>query len=265
MVLFVVYQSFEWLRTQTAGSPTAAQRNARHIVHAEQVLGIFHEQAIQHWWLPYHFAIEVWDFYYGTIHFAIPVIALWLLWRRAPQRYRHHLHALAAATLVGLIGFKLYPLTPPRLLPAHYGFVDTAAKIGGMGVFDSGSMRDTGNLFAAMPSLHLTWSTWCAIVLVPVLRTRWAKALAILYPVVTLAAVVITANHYFLDAVGGWVVLAVGWAIASALSWLWGRVGPRLRRGRGRAPERTADGTVDGPLHPSPGRALDGEAVPLEA
>jgi hypothetical protein len=229
VVLFVVYQSFEWLRTQTAGSPAAAQRNARQIVRAEQRLGIFHERAIQHWFLPHHFVIEVWDFYYGTIHFAVPVIALWLLWRRAPDRYRHHLNALAAATLLGLIGFWLYPLAPPRLLPAHYGFVDTAARIGGMGMFDSGSMRDTGNLFAAMPSLHLTWSTWCAIVLVPVLRPRWLKALAILYPAVTLASVVITGNHYLLDAVGGWIVLAGGWAIATGAERWWAKVGPRRR------------------------------------
>jgi PAP2 superfamily protein len=217
VALFVVYQSFEWLRTQTAGSPVAAQRNARQIVGAERTLGIFHERAIQQWFLPHHFVVELWDFYYGTIHFAVPVVALWLLWRRTPDRYRHHLNALAAATLLGLIGFWLYPLTPPRLLPAHYGFVDTAARIGGMGVFDSGSMRDTGNLFAAMPSLHLTWSTWCAIVLVPVLRQPWLRALAILYPLITLAAVVITGNHYLLDAVGGWIVLAGGWLIATGI------------------------------------------------
>ena len=74
-------------------------------------------------------------------------------------------------------------------------------------------MKDVSNQYAAMPSLHVAWSLWCACVLVPRLRHGWAKALAVLYPVVTLLAVVVTANHYFLDAVGGAVVLAVGFLI----------------------------------------------------
>jgi len=224
VVLFVVYQTFEWFRSLTGGSAAAGMRNARQIVGAERALGIFHESNIQRWFLPHHFLIEIWDFYYGTVHFVVPVVALFLLWRWTPSRYRHHLNALAAASLLSLIFFKLYPLTPPRLLPDHYGFVDTAAHIGGMGVFDSGAMRDTGNQLAAMPSLHLAWSTWCAIVLVPLLRQRWLKAAAIAYPVVTLAAVVITANHYLLDAVGGWLVLGGGWLIATIFEKLTGKV-----------------------------------------
>jgi hypothetical protein len=216
IVLFIVYQGFEWVRGLVAGSADRAQRNALQVIKAEQHLSLFHEAAVQRWFLPYHRVIEAWDIYYGTIHFVVPVLALFLLWRWTPGRYRHHLNALALATVLGLIGFWLYPLAPPRLLPAHYGFVDTAARIGGMGPFDSGSMRDTGNLFAAMPSLHLAWSTWCAVVLVPLLHRPWQKALAIAYPVITLAAVVITGNHYVLDGVGGLIVLALGWALASA-------------------------------------------------
>jgi hypothetical protein len=228
VVLFVVYQTFEWVRGLVAGSPTTAQRNARQIVHAEQHLGLFHEAAIQRWFLPYHRMVEAWDIYYGTVHFIVPVVALFLLWRCAPERYRHHLNALALATIVGLAGFWLYPLAPPRLLPAHYGFVDTAARIGGMGPFDSGSMRDTGNLYAAMPSLHMAWSSWCTVALVPLFRRPWQKALAVVYPVVTLAAIVITGNHFLLDAVGGWVVLAVGWGLATAIDrWRAGRAAPQ--------------------------------------
>jgi len=49
---------------------------------------------------------------------------------------------------------------------------------------------------------------------VPRLRHVWAKALAILYPVTTVTVIVVTANHWFLDAVGGFVVLTVGYGLA---------------------------------------------------
>ena len=39
--------------------------------------------------------------------------------------------------------------------------------------------------------------------------------LAIAYPFFTLTVIVITANHYILDAVGGLVVLGIGWVVAA--------------------------------------------------
>src|SRR5205807_3791568 len=75
-------------------------------------------------------------------------------------------------------------------------------------------MKDAGNLYAAMPSLHIAWALWCVFALVPIVRRRWIKALLILHPFVTLFTIVVTANHYFLDAVGGVVVFTLGVAIA---------------------------------------------------
>ncbi len=89
--------------------------------------------------------------------------------------------------------------------------------IGGMGRFDSGSMKDTGNLFAAMPSLHIGWSSWCAFALYPVLRRPWAKVAIVAYPIVTLVAIVVTANHYILDGAGGLLWLGAAWLVARAI------------------------------------------------
>ena len=46
----------------------------------------------------------------------------------------------------------------------------------------------------------------------------WTRALAVAYPIVTLLVVVVTANHFVLDAVGGLVILAGGYAIARPLT-----------------------------------------------
>jgi PAP2 superfamily len=238
-VILVAYQSFEWVRARVQGKAGPSFRHARQVIHWEKALGIFHEATIQHWFLPNHTVIEFWDVWYGTIHFVIPPLALWLLYHRCPSRYRHRRDTLVVLTLVSLACFWLWPLAPPRLLPSSFHFVDTAKKIGGMGPADKGSLQDD-NAFAAMPSLHIAWSSWSAIVLWPVLRQWWTRALAVVYPLVTLAAVVITANHFFLDGVGGLVVLGVGWLVALGIERL------RRRRSSDPRPEEFADAEGDG-------------------
>jgi hypothetical protein len=66
--------------------------------------------------------------------------------------------------------------------------------------------------------LHLAWSTWCACAAASLTRRRWIKIAAFAYPVVTLFVVMGTANHFFVDGVGGWIVLALGWWLSAALS-----------------------------------------------
>ena len=51
----------------------------------------------------------------------------------------------------------------------------------------------------------------------PRLRHWWSRTLLVSYPPLMLFATVVTANHYFLDAVGGWVVLAIGFGLAVAV------------------------------------------------
>ena len=49
-------------------------------------------------------------------------------------------------------------------------------------------------------------------------RRRWAKVLVVLYPVATVFCILITGNHYWLDAVGGLAALGGGWLIGSHLA-----------------------------------------------
>src|SRR5690606_10905096 len=77
-----------------------------------------------------------------------------------------------------------------------------------------GAVNKISNQFAAMPSVHCAWALWCTCALVPRVKSTWAKVLAILYPVGTVTTIVLTANHYFLDAVGGFLVLGVGYLLA---------------------------------------------------
>jgi hypothetical protein len=62
--------------------------------------------------------------------------------------------------------------------------------------------------------VHCAWAGWCALVLAPRLKHRWAKVLAAVYPLFTITVIVLTANHYILDAVGGFMVLGIGFLVA---------------------------------------------------
>ena len=215
---YAVYSVIRNTQGSATVSAAHAFNNARHVIRWERALGMFHEESIQDAFLGWRPFIQFWNLFYGTFHFVVTVVALVLLFRRFPDRYPRWRNTLAATTGLALIGFATYPLMPPRLLPSVYGFVDTLKVYGGLWSFDSGPVAQVSNQYAAMPSLHFAWSTWSALVLYPMMRRPWSRAAIAFYPVATLFAIVVTANHYVLDAVGGAAVLGVGMAIGFTLA-----------------------------------------------
>ncbi|HEC08391.1 MAG TPA: phosphatase PAP2 family protein [Acidimicrobiales bacterium] len=204
-----------------------ALSNAEWVIHIEKSLGLFFESSLQALFLGQAWFIRIWNVFYGSLHFVVTGAVMVYLYRHFPTRYRRYRTILAATTGLALLGFALVPLMPPRLLGAgppfggsrvQYGFVDTLSKVGALWSFDSGTMQKISNQWAAMPSLHIGWSMWCALALYPVLVRRWARILVIIYPMLTLFAIIVTANHYWFDALGGAVVLGVGWFVGTHLT-----------------------------------------------
>jgi hypothetical protein len=209
--------------------------HARSMIDLQDAVGLWIEPELQRWYLdlPAHGGIRLWNVFYGTAHFVVTIGALLALFVRTPSRYPAWRNTLAAMTALALIGFASYSLMPPRLLDdtsvygacyqqvegCHgYDLVDTLARFGGLWSFDSGAMAEVSNQYAAMPSLHTGWALWCAFVLWPMTRRRWTRALVVLHPVATVFGIMITANHYWIDAVGGAVVFAGGWLIGSRVA-----------------------------------------------
>ena len=215
------------------GIPEQAFTNAERVIRAEMWLHLYHEQTVQSWFLPYRLFIQFWNVYYGTAHFVVTLGVFILLYLKRADVFPQWRNTLAAMTALAIIGFAWFPLMPPRLLdepcprddPTSYGgaciesdlrpddgfgFVDTLVEYGGPWSFDSEAMASISNQYAAMPSLHIGWSTWCAIALWPLLRRWWTKVLVLLYPATTLFAIVVTANHYWLDGIGGLVAFSIG-------------------------------------------------------
>ena len=224
LVFYLVYSVVRNMQGSASVGEQHAFHNALEIIDIERFLHIYNERSVQRAFLDYRGFIEFWNLFYGTFHFFVTIGALLLLFRRFPERYPKWRNVLACTTGVALVGFATYPLMPPRLLDPSFGFVDTLRVYGSLWSFDSGAMHKISNQYAAMPSLHFGWSSWCALVLIPALPRTWMKVTAALYPFATTFSIVVTANHYWLDAAGGAVALAIGYGLGVIVTnWLAGR------------------------------------------
>ncbi|MCD9624773.1 phosphatase PAP2 family protein [Rhabdothermincola salaria] len=219
-VLYLVYETARNLSTST---PERAFDNARRVIDWQRAVNLWHELPAQEWALQYTPMIVAANYFYGSAYIVVTVLGLVFLYRMYPDDYPLWRNTLAIGTLLGLVGFATFPLMPPRLLDEFaggqpFGFVDTLISYPTFWSFDSAALQAVSNQYAAMPSLHCGWAFWAMWVFWPRVRTWWGKALAVAYPAATIYVVVITANHYLLDAAGGLVVFAVAYAIARGVT-----------------------------------------------
>ena len=142
---------------------------------------------------------------YFNIH--LPVLFLFMASARrfAPERYPYLRATFVLAHVPALVAIGLYPLAPPRWLP-ELPFA-TAPDLKGTLL----------NATAAVVSMHVGYPIFIAaatIWLAPRSRLAW---LSVAYPLLVIALVLGTGNHYVLDAVTGALAIGVGAAAARVL------------------------------------------------
>jgi hypothetical protein len=206
LLIIVLFGAYKLGRLLANGRVSEAFDNAHRVWDLERLLGLPGETAVQHGLLHSEFLVHTANCYYAYVHF--PATALFLLWiyLRRPAHYRWVRRVIVALTAVALVLHLLVPLAPPRMLPAT-GLVDTAARFG-PAVYGAPQTDTISNQYAAMPSLHIGWAAVIATGLIVTSRTRW-RWLWLLHPVVTIAVVVGTANHYWLDGIVVLMLLSV--------------------------------------------------------
>lgn len=201
--LLAVYKG---ARLVAQGDVSVALANARRVVDVERALGVFNEEAVQRLALNSVGFIKFLNTYYLYAHFTVTIAFLVWLYVRHPFGYLSARRVLVVVTFVGLLGHALYPLAPPRMLD---GFVDTARVFGPSSYGDGGAYGGLANQFAAMPSLHFAWAVVVAWGMWRFSRSHW-RYVGVLHPILTLAAIVLTANHYWLDAFIGLLLVPIG-------------------------------------------------------
>ncbi|GLY73339.1 phosphatase PAP2 family protein [Actinoallomurus iriomotensis] len=215
-LLGAMYLLYDGVRLLVSAGHGEAFANAHRVLDLERTLRIADETSINHAVssIP-EFGVPL-SYAYAMLHYVVtPLVLVWL-WRRRPGVYRGARTALVIATLIGLLGFWLFPTAPPRMLP---GFVDTLARYHDWGWWGDAASAPRGlagltNEFAAMPSLHVGWAAWCGWQIARNTTWRWLRVLGALYPVFMLVVVVGTANHYIADAIAGLAVIAAGALLA---------------------------------------------------
>jgi hypothetical protein len=229
------YWTYTLVRNLVPDQEDAAIENADQLYGWERALGIDIELGINQTVDRINWLIVGMNYYYAVAHFAVTAAVLVWLFRRHPQRYRRARVVFLTTNAVALVGFYLYPLAPPRLLPGH-GYIDTVITHGTWGSWASGDVATYSNQYAAMPSMHVGWSVFSAIMVVLFAQRRWVRMAGLAHPAATLVAIVATGNHFLLDAVGGVMALGAGFAICWALATGW-----RRYHARSRARERVAE------------------------
>ncbi|MEU6095357.1 phosphatase PAP2 family protein [Streptomyces sp. NPDC047079] len=216
LLIGVSYWTYSLIRNAVPEQKAQALANADGLWRLEHRMGIAVEDSVNHAVNSVTWLIVGMNYYYATLHFVVTLGVLVWLYHSHPGRYAATRLALFATTAVALLGYYFFPLAPPRLM--HGGeFVDTVVVHHTWGSMASGDLKHMSNQYAAMPSMHIGWSLWCGLTLFALATVPWVRVLGLLYPTVTLTVIVATANHFWLDAVGGTLCLSVGLATA----WLW--------------------------------------------
>ncbi|CAL9586782.1 bifunctional glycosyltransferase 87/phosphatase PAP2 family protein [Streptomyces sp. NPDC090994] len=248
LLIRVTYAAYSKVRLAATGGTISGGR-ARAEEHGHQIHGIerfLHidiEHAVNHAVVKIDWLRDFFDFYYTSFHFVVPLTVLGVLYWRRPVDYRWARASIGFATLLALVGFWLYPLAPPRLMP-DLGIIDTVNGVQDFTKPDYGTLTALTNQYAAMPSLHFGWSLWCGLTIAIIAPKWWMKALGLLHPLFTVSAIVATGNHWVLDAVGGAAVVAGGFGLTYLFQ------GPRARTVKAAA---RAAGTGGGPS-PAPAK-----------
>jgi hypothetical protein len=201
------------IRNRTAGSPDEAFANAEQLVDLERWLNIAREDVLQAAIVESDVLVMVTNWVYIWGHWPVILGVATALYLRRRDRYYLLRNALFISGGIGFAFFALFPVAPPRLL--DLGLVDT--------VTDQSSayraLQPPGltNQYAAFPSLHLGWNVVVGIVLLMATTRLAVRIFAVLSPLAMGFAVIATANHFFLDVVGGIAVVALGLAVALAI------------------------------------------------
>ena len=207
------------------GSTAVALNHAKDVIAFEKALGFFWEEGIQAAFLSYHGWIRLWNIFYGTMHNVVTISTILFLFFMKPVAYQRCRTEFVIMNLVAIIGFVAYPLMPPRLVPAcdeyggclnsQYSVVDTMEVYGGLWSWKDEGVASLSNHYAAMPSMHTGYATWCAVSIFSHTPHKWLQVLAVLHPVFTVYCIVVTANHYLLDAIVGAACYFLGHVLAA--------------------------------------------------
>jgi hypothetical protein len=220
------YYVYRIVRGVVDGHPGIAFEHARMLVDTERAMGLFFEPSLQSWataqvgWL-----VTAANWMYVNSHFVVTTTFLIWLYLARNHAYYFVRNMFMIAMGLALVGYIAFPTAPPRFMP-EWGFTDTVTSFVGQAAQHSAAVLY--NPYAAVPSMHVAFALMVAIPARMLVRSRVLKLLWSLYPAVVTFVVVVTANHFWMDAALGAFVAALSALAARAAlararpeAWAW--------------------------------------------
>ncbi len=208
-LMVLLFTAYSMVRSVTANEFGTAMANAADILRIQESVGLPSELSFQQAIIDRTGIVKAANYHYIGVHFPLTVAFLVWVWASHRQSFNRVRNTLIAVTAAGLVLHLTYPLAPPRMIE---GFVDTGDWLG-PDPYDT-AVAAAANQIAAMPSLHVGWAFLVALSVIWIHKTRW-RWLALAHPALTSAVVVITANHYWSDAIVAIALVALGWLLFS--------------------------------------------------
>jgi hypothetical protein len=210
--MFGLYYLYRITRALAQGREAIAFANADAVINAERTLGLYWEPWLQARFSSIEPLMQTMIWFYREAHLPMMLLCLaWVYMRRRDvwPRFRNWFLSL---NLIGLIFYALMPTAPPRMLPwsgvvdMAYLYRDDVAFATAPSVF--------ANPYAAMPSLHFGYALLVALCVYALARPLWLRRAAFAYPALAFLAIVVTGNHFILDAIGGGIAVLAAWLVA---------------------------------------------------
>jgi hypothetical protein len=226
----------------SVGDANAAFAHARSLISIERGLHVFVEPSIQAWASGSHFVMVLASWLYVNAQGSITIAALLYLYLRHNRNFYFVRNMFLISMAIALIGYTVFPTAPPRFMP-EWGFIDSVSDFTPVNLsHTSASMSTLFNPYAAVPSMHVAFALMIGWPLALLARSSVARVLWIVYPFVMTFVIVVTANHFILDALlgaltAGAAAYGASWlARARPAVWRFSTVSPRRLKTRGAVP-----------------------------
>jgi membrane-associated phospholipid phosphatase len=216
LVFNILFQLYKMVRRSfITRSERIGYEHADQIIDIEKRLHLYYEIDLQRWVLSLDSSVMTFlSYFYSSfmwLFFACCVVAIAF----RPQVYPRYRRVFILSMLIALPWYALYPLAPPRFMTGE-GFIDATVLYGPSDITDTPLVQ--ANQYAAMPSMHVGWTTIGAFMLamaLPKYKIGWFLG-ALLVALMCLT-VMATGHHWWLDFIGGWIVVAAAFGVARIL------------------------------------------------
>ncbi|HEX3293441.1 MAG TPA: phosphatase PAP2 family protein [Solirubrobacterales bacterium] len=208
--------SYEAVRGLADGAREQAFVNGANVISLEKSLHTFFEPSLQSVFINHGWVIDFANYMYMNSHFVVTTTFLVWLYIFRNKNFYFVRNMFVVAMALAIVGYALVPTAPPRLFPQE-GFVDTITDFAQVN-HDSGLVKLFINPYAAIPSMHVAFSTMIGVTGVLVARHKLSKIIWAAYPVLVFWVVVVTANHFWIDGAAGLLVATLAMLAATSLA-----------------------------------------------